>query len=105
MPTTTPTSLSVRSARFCPSACLPDGLFYSHPTRRVMRDASCMEKKTEFIKVWMPESLKVHLMHLAADDNRALSEYIAHVLVKHVYGHARPPRDDQEGANRDGAGR
>jgi len=36
----TPTSLSVRSARFCPSACLPDGLFYSHPTRRVMRDAS-----------------------------------------------------------------
>lgn len=36
----TPTSMSVRSARFCPSACLPDGLFYSHPTRRVMRDAS-----------------------------------------------------------------
>lgn len=29
----TQTSLSVRSARFCPSACLPDGLFSSHPPR------------------------------------------------------------------------
>lgn len=61
----------------------------------------CMsEKKTEFIKVWMPESLKVHLMHLAADDNRALSECIAHVLLKHVYGHGRAPTGSGEGANR-----
>ena len=61
----------------------------------------CMtEKKTEFIKVWTPETLKVHLMHLAADDNRALSEYIAHVLMKHVYGHARTPTGSGEGANR-----
>lgn len=61
----------------------------------------CMaEKKTEFIKVWMPESLKVHLMHLAADDNQALSEYIAHVLMKHVYGHARAPSGNGEGASR-----
>lgn len=78
MPTTTPTSLSVRSARFCPSACLPDGLFYSYPTRRVMRDASSF------------------LSPQAVSAGRARG---------HVYGHARPPRDDQEGANRDGASR
>lgn len=68
-------------------------------------DVCMAEKKTEFVKVWMPESLKVHLMHLEAEDNRALSEYIAHVLIKHVYGHGRTPTAAEEGANRGGAGR
>ena len=63
------------------------------------------EKKTESVKVWMPESLKVALMHLAAADDRALSEYIVHVLSLHVYGHARPRNADMRGADRGDSGR
>lgn len=47
------------------------------------------EKKTEQVTLWLPESLKVDLMHLAADDDRKLSDYITHVLALHVYGKRR----------------
>lgn len=46
-----------------------------------------MDKKTERITLWLPDALKVDLMHLAAGDDRKLSEYITHVLFAHVYGH------------------
>ena len=46
-----------------------------------------MDKKTERVTLWLPESLKIDLMHLAAGDDRKLSEYIAHVLFAHAYGH------------------
>jgi hypothetical protein len=47
------------------------------------------EKKTEQVTLWLPESLKIDLMHLAADDDRKLSDYISHVLALHVYGKRR----------------
>ena len=62
-------------------------------------------KKTESVKVWMSEPLKVALMHLAADEDRALSEYIVHVLTLHVYGHARPRGQEMRGAERGDQGR
>jgi hypothetical protein len=68
-------------------------------------DATDMEKKTESVKVWMSESLKVQLMHLAADNDRALSEYIVHILMLHTYGHARRRGQDAEGAARGDSGR
>ena len=46
-----------------------------------------MDKKTERLTLWLPETLKVDLMHLAAGDDRKLSEYITHVLFSHAYGH------------------
>ncbi len=45
-----------------------------------------VEKKTEQVTLWLPESLKVDLMHLAADDDRKLSDYLTHVLSLHCYG-------------------
>lgn len=44
------------------------------------------EKKTEQVTLWLPETLKIDLMHLAADDDRKLSDYITHVLALHCYG-------------------
>lgn len=44
------------------------------------------EKKTEQVTLWLPETLKVDLMHLAADDDRKLSDYLTHVLALHCYG-------------------
>jgi hypothetical protein len=44
------------------------------------------EKKTEQVTLWLPESLKVDLMHLANEDDRKLSDYVAHVLSLHAYG-------------------
>lgn len=38
------------------------------------------EKKTEQVTLWLPETLKVDLMHLAAEDDRKLSDYITHIL-------------------------
>lgn len=46
-----------------------------------------MDKKTERITLWLPDNLKVDLMHLAAGDDRKLSEYITHILYSHAYGY------------------
>ena len=51
------------------------------------------EKKTERMTIWMPESLKVELMHCAADDNRALSEFIVLALSRYAYGYSRKSRE------------
>jgi len=51
------------------------------------------EKKTERMTIWMPESLKVELMHCAADDNRALSEFIVLALSRYAYDHSRESRE------------
>lgn len=57
------------------------------------------EKKTERMTLWMPESLKVDLMHLAADDNRAFGEYMVLVLSRHAYGYSRMTREVCDVAN------
>lgn len=46
-----------------------------------------MDKKTERITLWLPDDLKIDLMHLCAGEDRKLSEYITHVLFAHAYGH------------------
>jgi hypothetical protein len=46
-----------------------------------------VEKKTERATIWMSESTKVGLMHLAAAADRSFGEYIENVLHCHVYGH------------------
>lgn len=46
-----------------------------------------MDKKTERVTLWLTEPTKIGLMHLAAADDRALGEYVGHVLSCHVYGH------------------
>ncbi len=59
-----------------------------------------MDKKTErLLTIWIPESLKVDLMHLAAGDDRKLSEYIAHVLFAHCYGNRAVQEEGCEAAS------
>ncbi len=43
-----------------------------------------MEKKIEDIRIHMDETLKIRLMGLAADDDRALGDYCRRVLAAHV---------------------
>lgn len=62
-------------------------------------------KKTEAIKVWLPEPVELELRRLADRDERKLSDYIGRVLRHHVYGHAARPVDDGERANRGESGR
>ena len=57
------------------------------------------EKKTSRVTVWIPESLEIDLMRLAASEDRKLSEYIAHVLLCHTYGHSRSLVADRNVAN------
>lgn len=57
------------------------------------------EKKTEQITIWLPESLKVDLMHMAADGDRKLSDYIRHALILHAYGHSRAAQAECEAVN------
>ncbi len=47
------------------------------------------EKHGQFIKVWMPESLKRALQDLADLDERKTSDYVCQVLMDHVHGHQR----------------
>lgn len=61
-----------------------------------------MSKKTERITLWLPEELKVELMHLAADDDRALGEFIVLALSRFTYGHSRTTRDFVDVANSGG---
>ena len=58
-----------------------------------------MYKKTERVTIWLPESLKVDLMHLAAGDGRKLSEYIAHILFVYCYGHRALQEEGCEAAD------
>ncbi len=54
------------------------------------------EKKTQQVTLWLPESLKVDLMHCAAADDRKLSDYVTHVLDLHVHGHRKRACEDQQ---------
>jgi hypothetical protein len=58
-----------------------------------------MDKKTERITLWIPDDLKIDLMHLAAGGDRKLSEYIGTVLFCHVYGHRALQDAGCEGAD------
>ncbi len=58
------------------------------------------DKKTVDVKVWMDEKLELELRRLAEADDRKLSEYIALILRKHVYGHGVVAGADGQGPNR-----
>jgi hypothetical protein len=55
-----------------------------------------VDKCLDSIKLHLPDGLKRDLQDLALADDRAVSEYIRHVLFAHVYG---AKRSDKEGAN------
>lgn len=62
--------------------------------------ASVPEKKTEAIRVYVAEPLELALRRLAEENDRSLSEYIALVLKRHVYGHGKRDGLDGEGPNK-----
>jgi hypothetical protein len=58
------------------------------------------EKKTERFTVWLSEQLLLDLSRLADADDRKLSEYVEKVLDRHVNGHGRRVRSEEEAASR-----
>lgn len=57
------------------------------------------------VRVWMDSNMYVALHHLARDDDRAMSEYIRHVLalhIKQVSFHDRYDASPKSGPARDG---
>ena len=47
------------------------------------------DKKTSRVTLWLPESLEIELMRRASEEDRKLSDFIAHILMSHAYGHFR----------------
>ena len=58
------------------------------------------DKKTEAIRVYVSEPLELALRRLADDNDRSLSEYIALVLKRHVYGHGKCGQPEGEGTDK-----
>ena len=59
--------------------------------------ASVPEKKTEALRVYVSEPLELALRRLAEDEDRSLSEYIALVLKRHVWGHGKGETPEGQG--------
>lgn len=57
-------------------------------------------KRTECLKVYVCEALELELRRLAELDDRKLSDYIAVVLRRHVFGHVAPGAEDGQGPDR-----
>jgi hypothetical protein len=58
------------------------------------------DKRSECVKVYVSEPLELELRRLADAEDRKLSDYIAIVLRRHVFGHVAPSADDAQGPNR-----
>lgn len=58
------------------------------------------DKRTEELKVRLSAELKLALMELAADDDRALGEYLYLVLERHAWGHVKRACRKSEGPDR-----
>ncbi len=57
------------------------------------------------LRIWVDAQTYLALHHLAADDDRSLSEYCRHVLVQHlrqVSQHVAALNSGELGADRDG---
>lgn len=63
------------------------------------------DKKTEQVKVWMPEDLFRDLSRLAHAEDRKLSDFICVALSRMAYGHLARLAENNEGANRPDSGR
>lgn len=60
------------------------------------------------LRIWVDAPTYLALHHLAADDDRSLSEYCRHVLAQHlkqVSAHVSRLHSGEVGAGRDGEGR
>jgi hypothetical protein len=58
------------------------------------------DKRSECVKVYVSEPLELELHRLASANDRTLSDYIAVILRRHVFGHAAPILDDKQGPDR-----
>jgi hypothetical protein len=58
------------------------------------------DKRTECLKVYVSEPLELELRRLAEGEHRKLSDYIAIVLRRHVFGHVAPGVEAGQGPNR-----
>jgi hypothetical protein len=58
------------------------------------------DKRSECIKVYVSEPLELELRRLADGEDRKLSDYIAIVLRRHVFGHLAPGMEETQGPNR-----
>lgn len=47
------------------------------------------EKKTECVRLHLPETLFNDLARMASEDDRAMSEFIGRILLRYVYGHGK----------------
>ena len=46
-----------------------------------------MDKKTERMTIWVSERTKIDLMRAAAEDDRALGDFVGHIFSLFLYGH------------------
>ena len=67
--------------------------------------ASVPEKKTEALRVWVESDLELRLRRMADESDRPLSEYVALLLRRHVYGNDKSLWPGAEGAHRPDADR
>jgi hypothetical protein len=58
------------------------------------------DKRSECVKVYVSEPLELELRRLADAEDRKLSDYIAIILRRHVFGHAAPSAADTQGPDR-----
>jgi fructose-1,6-bisphosphatase/sedoheptulose 1,7-bisphosphatase-like protein len=58
------------------------------------------DKRTACVKVYVSEPLELELRRLAEADDRKLSDYIAVILRRHVFGHVALTAGDQQGPDR-----
>ena len=58
------------------------------------------DKRSECLKVYVSEPLELELRRLADAEDRKLSDYIAIVLRRHVFGHLSPGGGEMQGPDR-----
>jgi hypothetical protein len=62
--------------------------------------ASVPDKKSEALRTWVEPDLELRLRRMAEAEDRALSEYVALVLRRHVYGNDKTLWPGNEGAGK-----
>ena len=61
-------------------------MYFMTPRRPSGLPSMEQEKCLEELKIRVPEELKTKLFRLAERNDRALADYVRHVLARHVYG-------------------
>lgn len=58
------------------------------------------DKRSECLKVYVSKPLELELRRLADGEDRKLSDYLAIVLHRHVFGHVAPGVEAAQGPDR-----